>query len=50
LLLDAAIGEFDIETKIAGIEFVDISAFPEKKRIPLRELPNIIDRLPRTVQ
>jgi hypothetical protein len=39
LLLDAAIGEYDVETKLAGIEFVDASAFPERRRRPLQELP-----------
>jgi len=50
LLLDATAGEYDVETKIAGIEFVDASSFPEKRRIPLRDLPNVIDSLPRAVQ
>ena len=50
LFLDASVGEYDVETKIAGIEFVDSSAFPERRRMPLRELPDLIDRLPNTVQ
>ena len=50
LLLDATVGEYDVETKIAGIEFVDSSAFPERRRMPLRELPELIDSLPNTIQ
>jgi hypothetical protein len=46
LLLDTTIGEFDVETKIAGIEFVDDSLFPERRRMPLRDLPKVIDNLP----
>ncbi len=50
LFLDAAVGEYDVETKIAGIEFVDNGSLPDKRRLPLRELPQIVDALPRTVQ
>jgi hypothetical protein len=50
LLLDAAVGEYDVETKIAGIHFLDASASPERRRIPLRELPEVVDKLPKTVQ
>jgi len=50
LLLDAAVGEFDVETKIAWIEFVDASTFPGRQRIPLRDLPTVVDKLPNTVQ
>jgi hypothetical protein len=50
LLLDAILGEYDVETKIAGIDFVDIAAFPEKRRIPLRDLTGIVDGLPKAVQ
>jgi hypothetical protein len=50
LLLDATIGEYDVETKIAGIEFVDSSSFPEKRRMRLLQLPAVIDSLPGTVQ
>ncbi|HSY93541.1 MAG TPA: hypothetical protein VK812_19435 [Candidatus Binatus sp.] len=50
LFLDAVIGEYDVETKIAGIEFVDAAAFPERRRTPLRELPDVVDKLPETVQ
>jgi hypothetical protein len=49
LLLDASVGEYNVETKIAGIQFVDASAFPERRRIPLVELSNIIDGLPTTI-
>jgi len=50
LLLDAAVGEYDVETKIAGIRFVDTSASPERRKIPLRELPEVVDKVPKTVQ
>jgi hypothetical protein len=50
LLLDATIGEFDVETKIAGIQFVDVSAFPERRRIALRKLPDVVDGLTTTIQ
>ena len=50
LLLDSAVGEYDVETKIGGIQFLDASASPQRHRIPLRELPQIVDRLPKTVQ
>ncbi|MCU1272347.1 MAG: hypothetical protein JWN74_3641 [Acidobacteriaceae bacterium] len=50
LLLDATVGEYDVETKIAGIQFVDALAFPERRRIPLRDLPNVVDGLPTSIQ
>jgi|SRR5271166_1437387 len=50
LLLDAVVGEYDVETKIGRIEFVDAAQFPERRRIPLRELAEIVDGLPKTVQ
>jgi hypothetical protein len=50
LLLDTAVGEYDVETKIAGIQFVDASAYPDRRRIPLRDLPQVVDKLPKTVQ
>jgi len=50
LLWDAAVGEFDVETKIAGIRFLDALDSPERRRIPLRELPQVVDKLPKTVQ
>ena len=50
LLLDSAVGEYDVETKIAGIQFLDASVSPERRRIPLRELPQVVDRLPKTAQ
>jgi hypothetical protein len=50
LLLDAAIGEYDVETKLAGIEFVDASAFPGRRRRPLQELPPVVDTLSKGVQ
>jgi hypothetical protein len=50
LLLDTAVGEYDVETKIAGIRMVDASESPERPRIPLQELPSVVDKLPKTVQ
>jgi hypothetical protein len=50
LFLDAIIGEYDVETKLAGIEFVDASAFPGRQRIPLRDLSIVVDKLPSAVQ
>lgn len=50
LFLDAAVGEYDVETKIAGIEFVDATIHPQRRRLPLRELPEILDALPMTVR
>lgn len=50
LTLDSLIGEFDVETKIAGIELVDTSRYPERRRIALRELTKIVDQLPETIQ
>jgi hypothetical protein len=50
LFLDATLGEYDVETKIAGISFVDSNAFPEKRRLPLNELAGIVDMLPASVQ
>jgi hypothetical protein len=50
LLLDAAVGEYDVEKKIGGIKMLDVSAFPGRRRIPLRDLPQVVDQLPKTVQ
>jgi hypothetical protein len=50
LLLDSAVGEYDVETKIAGIRMLDASEYPERRRIPLRDLPSVVDKLPKTVQ
>jgi hypothetical protein len=50
LMLDSVVGEYDVETRIAGIEFVDAADQPERRRIPLRELAAIVDALPRAVQ
>ena len=50
LLLDAAVGEYDVETKIGGIEMLDASARPERRKIPLRDLPKVVDGLSKSVQ
>jgi hypothetical protein len=50
LLLDTTVGEYDVEAKIAGIRMLDASEFPERRKIPLRELPSVVDKLPKTVQ
>jgi hypothetical protein len=43
LLLDQALGEHDVETKVGLIEFFPSSAHPEAVRYPLPELPMIFD-------
>jgi hypothetical protein len=50
LFLDATLGEYLVETKLAGIEFVDASAFPGRRRLPLPELQTVIDKLPASIQ
>jgi hypothetical protein len=50
LFLDATLGEYLVETKLAGIEFVDASAFPNRRRLPLPELRTVIDKLPASIQ
>jgi hypothetical protein len=49
LFLDTTLGEYDVETKIAGISFLDSSTFPERRRMPLNNLAGIVDMLPTTV-
>jgi hypothetical protein len=44
LLLDQAIGEFDVETKVGFIEIKSVSDSPKSKR-PLSELPKAFDAL-----
>jgi hypothetical protein len=46
LFLDSTVGEYDVETKVAGIEFVDAAAFAGRRRIPLIELATTVDSLP----
>jgi hypothetical protein len=43
LLLDQALGEYDIETKVGPIRFFPSSAHPEAARYPFPELPVIFD-------
>jgi len=45
LLLDAALGEFDVETKIDGIDMLPTTAVTEGRRHAFRELPALFDRL-----
>jgi hypothetical protein len=43
LLLDAAIGEYNVVTRIGGIEFLGLPEDPkEKKLLPLKELSKIV--------
>lgn len=46
LMLDQAVGEFEVETKISSIELADPSEHPDLARVPIAELPNIVDQLP----
>jgi hypothetical protein len=50
LFLDATLGEYLVETKLAGIEFVDGAAFPNRRRLPLPELRTVVDRLSPSIQ
>ena len=45
IVLDHTVGEYDMETKIAGIDVAPIEQAPAGAR-PLRELPALLDRLP----
>jgi hypothetical protein len=43
LLLDQALGEYDVATKVGPIQFLPSSAHPEAARYPFPELPVIFD-------
>jgi hypothetical protein len=43
LLLDQALGEYDVETRGGPIQFFPLSASPEAARYPLPELPVMFD-------
>jgi hypothetical protein len=45
LLLDAALGEFDVETNLDGIDMLPITVHTEGKRHAFRELPALFDQL-----
>ena len=45
IVLDHTVGEYDMETKLAGIDVAPIEQAPAGAR-PLRELPALLDRLP----
>jgi hypothetical protein len=45
LLLDEALGEYDVETKVGPIRFFPSDAHPELARSPLPELPAMFDAL-----
>jgi hypothetical protein len=45
LLLDEALGEYDVETKLGPIRFFPSNAHPETARHPLPELPAMFDAL-----
>lgn len=43
MLLEAAVGEFDIETRIGGIDIVPAPAKPTAQMKKLKELPSVLD-------
>lgn len=45
LLLDGALGEFDVETKVSYIEFGSVTSQADLERSPLAELPARFDAL-----
>ena len=45
LLLDSALGEFDVEMNLGLIKMLDVSSPEEFKRYPFSELPEMFDRL-----
>lgn len=47
LMLDNALGEFDVEMNLGLIKMLDIASPEEFKRYPFRELPEMFDRLNR---
>jgi hypothetical protein len=50
LFLDAIVGEYDVETKLAEIDFVDAAHDLGRRRLPLEDLPGIVDALPSSIQ
>ena len=46
LFLDTILGEYDVETRLAGIEIVDAKRAPAGAR-PIKELVKVVDALPR---
>jgi hypothetical protein len=50
LFLDAIIGEYDVETKLAAIDFVDAAHDLGRRRLLLEELPGVVDALPNSIQ
>jgi hypothetical protein len=47
LMLDDALGEFDVEMNLGLIKMLDVASPGEFKRYPFRELPEMFDRLNR---
>jgi hypothetical protein len=45
LLLDNALGEYDVETKVGLIEMFSLEVKTESERFPLAELPRLFDEL-----
>src|SRR6185437_4836082 len=45
LLLDAALGEFDVEAKLGLIRMLPLETHTEGDRRPLSELPRLFDQL-----
>jgi hypothetical protein len=50
LLLDEALGEFDVETKVGLIRFFSRDLPPNQERFPLTDLPALFDRHVLTLQ
>lgn len=44
LLLDEALGEYDVEAKLGLVEFMPFAMHPDAARVPLTELPDWFDR------
>lgn len=44
LLLDEALGEYDVEAKLGLVEFMPFELYPDAMRVPLPELPDWFDR------
>ena len=44
IIMDHTVGEYDMETKVDGVEFGPVAKAPATAR-PLKELPALIDKL-----
>jgi hypothetical protein len=45
VLLDEALGEYDVETKVSGVDFQPLGAAPPPNSVTLNELAALFDRL-----